>query len=104
MRKTLLPLKLLDDVIAWQFGGITIIKIHFLEAFRLTLIGRRKHQNEGKQLSMWIFIVTGQMAELVRRLHLVREVSRSNFLHVANDEKFAQIFRDFYQHYKYPHS
>jgi len=33
----------------------------FLEAFRLTLIVR-KRQNEGKQLSVWIFVVLDKMA------------------------------------------
>jgi len=39
-----------------EFVFNLLTNIHFLEAFRLTLIGENR-QNEGKQLSVWIFIV-----------------------------------------------
>jgi len=37
------------------------LRIIFLEAFRLTLIGKQR-QNEGKQFSVWIFIGLDEMS------------------------------------------
>jgi len=37
------------------------LRVHILEAFRLTLIGR-KRQYEGKRISVWTFTVLDKMA------------------------------------------
>jgi len=48
------------------------LRVHILEAFRLTLIGR-KRQNEGKRISVWIFIMLDKWRENFKDKGLMRQ-------------------------------